>query len=95
MLTILLLVIKKTTAQGSIKKAETLISTVFQLLVTALGFKPKTFSSVVRCSIQLSYAAISVLSGGKSKVFCFFGKMIFQKICKNVGLRTQKPCEKS
>ena len=25
--------------------------------VTALGFKPKTFSSVVRCSIQLSYAA--------------------------------------
>jgi hypothetical protein len=31
-------------------------------LVTALGFKPKTFSSVVRCSIQLSYAAIS-LSG--------------------------------
>ncbi len=27
-------------------------------VVTALGFKPKTFSSVVRCSIQLSYAAI-------------------------------------
>ncbi len=26
--------------------------------VTALGFKPKTFSSVVRCSIQLSYAAV-------------------------------------
>ena|GEM_PF-5691695 len=30
----------------------------FDKLVTALGFKPKTFSSVVRCSIQLSYAAI-------------------------------------
>jgi hypothetical protein len=27
-------------------------------LVTASGFKPETFSSVVRCSIQLSYAAI-------------------------------------
>ena len=27
-------------------------------LVTALGFKPKTPSSVVRYSIQLSYAAI-------------------------------------
>ncbi len=26
-------------------------------LVTASGFKPETFSSVVRCSIQLSYAA--------------------------------------
>ncbi len=26
--------------------------------VTASGFKPETFSSVVRCSIQLSYAAI-------------------------------------
>ncbi len=25
--------------------------------VTASGFKPETFSSVVRCSIQLSYAA--------------------------------------
>jgi hypothetical protein len=29
--------------------------------VTALGFKPKTPSSVVRYSIQLSYAAISLL----------------------------------
>jgi site-specific DNA recombinase len=27
-------------------------------LVTSLGFKPKTFSSVVRCSIQLSYEAL-------------------------------------
>ena len=32
-------------------------------VVTALGFKPKTFSSVVRCSIQLSYAAIFLLEG--------------------------------
>ncbi len=30
----------------------------FVTLVTLLGFKPKTFSSVVRCSIQLSYRAI-------------------------------------
>jgi len=30
-------------------------------VVTALGFKPKTPSSVVRYSIQLSYAAISPL----------------------------------
>jgi hypothetical protein len=32
--------------------------------VTALGFKPKTPSSVVRYSIQLSYAAISLVIGG-------------------------------
>ncbi len=28
------------------------------LSVTLSGFKPETFSSVVRCSIQLSYKAI-------------------------------------
>ena len=28
------------------------------LTVTSSGFKPETFSSVVRCSIQLSYGAI-------------------------------------
>ena len=32
--------------------------------VTALGFKPKTPSSVVRYSIQLSYAANSLVIGG-------------------------------
>jgi hypothetical protein len=31
--------------------------------VTALGFKPKTPSSVVRYSIQLSYAAIFLVIG--------------------------------
>ncbi len=35
----------------------------FLNLVTALGFKPKTPSSVVRYSIQLSYAAISLVKG--------------------------------
>ena len=42
------------------KKAETHRCTLcFSALafVTASGFKPETFSSVVRCSIQLSYAA--------------------------------------
>lgn len=28
------------------------------LLVTAQGFEPRTSASVVRCSIQLSYAAV-------------------------------------
>ena len=35
-----------------------ILNKLLVLVVTALGFKPKTFSSVVRCSIQLSYAAI-------------------------------------
>lgn len=42
---------------GKKEKGFKLLETLF-FLVTALGFKPKTFSSVVRCSIQLSYAAI-------------------------------------
>ena len=37
------------------KKNHLLLQVAF---VTALGFKPKTPSSVVRYSIQLSYAAI-------------------------------------
>jgi hypothetical protein len=39
--------------------------------VTALGFKPKTFSSVVRCSIQLSYAAIIVSLDNFNKKIIF------------------------
>ena len=31
------------------------------LKVTTIGFKPITFASVVRCSIQLSYVAIALL----------------------------------
>ena len=30
---------------------------IYRLSVTLSGFKPETFSSVVRCSIQLSYKA--------------------------------------
>jgi hypothetical protein len=37
--------------------------------VTALGFKPKTPSSVVRYSIQLSYAARPAI---KPKLFCYW-----------------------
>lgn len=46
-------------------------------LVTALGFKPKTFSSVVRCSIQLSYAAIPLaeaVRGCKYTMVCEIAK---------------------
>ena len=39
--------------------------------VTASGFKPETFSSVVRCSIQLSYAA-SILNNFTFFNFTFF-----------------------
>ena len=38
-------------------------------IVTALGFKPKTPSSVVRYSIQLSYAARPAL---KPRLFCYW-----------------------
>jgi hypothetical protein len=40
-----------------VKIKEAILFKTASLFVTALGFKPKTFSSVVRCSIQLSYAA--------------------------------------
>ena len=33
---------------------------IYRLSVTLSGFKPETFSSVVRCSIQLSYKAITL-----------------------------------
>lgn len=33
------------------------------LLVTAQGFEPRTSASVVRCSIQLSYAAMQRFAG--------------------------------
>jgi hypothetical protein len=56
---------KKRTCPGgatrrSTKKAEKPLYALFLRsdMVTASGFKPETFSSVVRCSIQLSYAAI-------------------------------------
>lgn len=35
------------------------MSEPFIYQVTPSGFKPETFSSVVRCSIQLSYGAVS------------------------------------
>ena len=43
-------------------------------VVTALGFKPKTFSSVVRCSIQLSYAASMLLCIHFPKTFPTCGR---------------------
>ena len=44
----------------------------FSFAVTSLGFKPGTFWSVVRCSIQLSYEAISLIAF--AKVMLFIGK---------------------
>ena len=49
----------------------------FSFVVTALGFKPKTFSSVVRCSIQLSYAAI-LFSECKDTKTDYFYKYFFR-----------------
>ena len=40
-----------------------------QWKVTSLGFKPGTFWSVVRCSIQLSYEAISLFACAKVILF--------------------------
>src|ERR1700761_3333284 len=62
-----------------------------RLLVTALGFKPKTFSSVVRRSIQLSYAAIyqnikvinyypSIQMGCKNRDL-FYSSQLFPHFC--------------
>ena len=36
-------------------------------IVTMEGFKPPTFASVVRCSIQLSYIAIALL---RVQIYC-------------------------
>ena len=49
----------KLASSGSKKENPQLSLRVLRLLVTPSGFKPETFWSVVRCSIQLSYGAIS------------------------------------
>ena len=46
--------------------------------VTLSGFKPETFSSVVRCSIQLSYKAIC-LSECKYREAGIFLQILFKK----------------
>ena len=51
--------------------------------MTASGFKPETFSSVVRCSIQLSYAAIPFLRSAKIQKTAVFTNT-FYKIMKYV-----------
>lgn len=38
--------------------------TLVMPFVTLSGFKPETFSSVVRCSIQLSYRAVCIVLNG-------------------------------
>ena len=50
----------------------------FSFAVTSLGFKPGTFWSVVRCSIQLSYEAIFLIA--LAKVMLFIGKAEKQAI---------------
>lgn len=45
---------------GHKKTGETSLKELYSGLVHLQGFEPQTFSSVVRCSIQLSYKCISV-----------------------------------
>lgn len=51
---------------------------VLALSVTASGFKPETFSSVVRCSIQLSYAAIPCFGSAKIQKLLFFANSFYK-----------------
>ena len=51
-------------------------------VVTALGFKPKTPSSVVRYSIQLSYAAIPSFRLDDKNRDLFYSSQLFVHFCR-------------
>ena len=46
------------------------------MFVTPAGFKPATFRSVVRCSIQLSYGA---------RPYCFVEALFLKSECKGIA----------
>ena len=52
------------------------VKSSFKLFVTPAGFKPATFWSVVRCSIQLSYGA---------KPYCFVEALFLKSECKGIA----------
>lgn len=65
--------------------------------VTPAGFKPATFASVVRCSIQLSYGAgttVFLIAGAKVLLFSLYTKFwddFFKNISYGISFRSIIP----
>ena len=62
------------------KKTQTFSGLGFSPLVTAQGFEPRTSASVVRCSIQLSYAAMQCFAGANIRFYFSLKRILHRGI---------------